>query len=275
MLGAFVGALLVLGLTTAFSWKLGAAAHAASEPEPFDAPAGSCLAWSPPNAADIHVVGCKKQHRFEVTGRLKLAAGPSAPLPSHKEWQQIAEKKCVPPAEHYLGGPLDPDGKYSVGVLMPSKEQWADGDRTLRCGLQAAAPSGKLLSSTGSVKKADQSAVYEPGTCLGLRDKAVGDPVPCSKPHSYEIVGTVDLADKFKDGYPSDDEQQQVLVDACRDVLTSYAKGVDIEDYGLTLTWDTRSEESWKAGSTLVNCKVGAPLKDGSGLKPITGTIQR
>jgi hypothetical protein len=275
MLGAFVGALLVLGLTTAFSWHLTPTAHAGDQAAAFDAPAGSCLTWNKPRAADIHLVSCSRPHRFEVTGRLKLAKGSSAPMPTHRQWQQIAQRKCVPPAERYLGGKLDPQGKYSVGVLMPSAQQWADGDRTLRCGLQVAASSGKLLTSTGTVRSADQSAVKPPGTCLGLRDKAVGDPVSCDEPHSYEIVGIVDLAKKLGPDFPSKDEQKQALVDACRTELKDYANGVDLDKYGLTLTWDTRSKRSWRAGSTRVNCKVGALLADGSGLKPVTGSIKR
>lgn len=275
MAGAFLGALIVLGLSTALSWRIGPAAHAADKPAPFDAPVGSCLSWKAPHAADMHVVNCADRHLFEVTGKLRLTKGPSAPMPSHKQWQQIAEQKCVPPAERYLGGKLDPAGKYSVGVLMPSAAQWNGGDRTLRCGLQEAAPSGKLLPHTGSVKDADQSNVYPPGTCLGVHDKSVGDPVPCTDSHSYEIVGIVDLGTKLGAEYPGEDKQKQTLLDACTDELNSYAQGVDLGEYGLTLTWDTRSEASWDAGSHRVNCKVGAPLPDGSGLKPVTGSIKR
>lgn len=273
--GAFFGALIVLGLTTAFSWRIGPSAHAADSPAPFDAPVGSCLSWSAPQAADMHIVKCGQHHLFEVTGKLRLAKGSAAPMPSHEQWQRIAERQCVPPAEHYLGGKLDPHGKYSVGVLMPSKQQWRDGDRTLRCGLQVAAPSGKLLPHTGSVTKSDQSAVYPPGTCLGVHDKSVGDPVPCTKQHSYEIVGTVDLGEELGSDYPDKEKQKDTLLDACTKKLKSYAPGVDLGDVGLTLTWDTRGKKSWKAGSYRVNCKVGAPLSDGSGLKPVTGSIER
>ncbi|MGH3436947.1 MAG: septum formation family protein [Sciscionella sp.] len=273
MAGAFVGAILILALTTAFSWRLGAKADAS--PQAFDAPTGACLDWKQPNAADMHIVNCARQHRFQVTGKVTLNSRPGAPLPNQKGWQQVAQQRCTKPAEHYLGGPLDPQGRYSVGALKPTAQQWKAGDRTLRCGLQVAAPSGKLLLNSGSAKAADQSALYPVGTCLGLIGKAVGDPVNCSKPHSYEIVGIVDLKSKFTDGYPGQTKQQNALLDLCSTALHSYAHGVSLKDYGLTLTWDTRSEASWKAGSTQVNCKVGAPLSDGSGLKPITNTIKR
>ena len=35
-----------------------------------------------------------------------------------------------------------------------------------------------------------------------------------------------------------------------------------------------REQESWDAGSTLVNCKVAAKLPDGSGLAPVTGSLK-
>lgn len=272
MVGAFIGAIAVLAVTTMFSWQPGTQRQ---PPVPsFNAPVGACLTWQRQDASDMHTVDCTKPHMFQVTGKVELPEA-TGPLPDTDRWRQIAQQRCTAPAERFLGKPVDPHGKYSVGALKPNAEQWRAGDRTLRCGLQVSGVTGTLLPATGSAKGADQSAVYPQGTCLGFAGKSVGDPVPCGERHSYEIVGVVNLAAKLGAKFPSAHKQQQELLDACTAALHAYAKGVNLHKYGLTLTWDTRDKASWQDGSTSVNCKVGAPLKDKSGLKPITGSIKR
>jgi hypothetical protein len=222
-------------------------------------------------------IGCEQPHLFEVTGDVDIAGehGPNEPSPTVEAWREIAKQKCTTGAAQYLGGKLDPFGKYSVGALKPSDDQWRSGDRKLRCGLQRAGPSGKVLvPTTGSAKGQDQSDVYVPGTCLALVDKTVGDPIECTSGHAYEIVGIVDLSKTFKDGFQSEEQQQTAMLDQCPKVASDYSGGINLKDKGLTLTWDTRKQESWDAGSHLAACKVGATLPDNSGLAVVTGTIK-
>ncbi|CAM3681451.1 septum formation family protein [Kibdelosporangium persicum] len=288
MAGAFVGALLVLTLSMVFSWPVAggggggrstatdddAAANLAAA---FEAPAGSCLTWKP-DGSDMKPVGCDQPHLFEVTGDVDISGeyNDSAPSPSEEVWRDIAKQKCTTGAAGYLGGKLDPFGKYSVGALKPSDEQWRDGDRKLRCGLQRATPSGKtLVATTGSAKNQDQSDIYDVGTCLALVEKNVGDPVPCEKEHAYEIVGVIDLSQTFTDGtFPSEEQQQTAMLDQCPKLAAEYSGNLDLAAQGLSLTWDTRKQESWDAGSHRAVCKVGAPLKDNSGLAPISGSVK-
>nr|WP_232328031.1 septum formation family protein [Kibdelosporangium sp. MJ126-NF4] len=281
MAGAFVGALLVLTMSMVFKWP-GAGRSSASDntaanlAAAFEAPAGSCLTWKP-DGSDMKPIDCEQPHLFEVTGDVDISGeyNASAPTPNEDAWREIAKQKCTTGATTYLGGKLDPFGKYSVGALKPSEEQWRDGDRKLRCGLQRAAPSGKaLVATTKSAKNQDQSDVYDPGTCLALVDKNVGDPVPCDKEHAYEIVGVIDLSVTFKDAYPSEEQQQTALLDQCPKLAGEYSGNLNLADKKLLLTWDTRKQESWDAGSHRAVCKVGAPLEDKSGLAPISGSIK-
>lgn len=281
MAGAFVGALLALSLSWTFSW--GAAGQASererSQEAAFRAAPGQCLNWSQQRARDAHVVPCSQQHLFEVTSVQDISRQypRGAPPPSVKKWREVADKRCGKNIEKYLGEPLDPYGRYSLTILRPTKAEWQRGERKVRCGLQRTGPGGGLLPTTGYAAEQPQSSVFEPGTCLGLLGKSVGGPVDCAKPHAYEVVATLDLTAEFKftDGHPAIEDQNAWLDKKCNTALKTYTGGADISEKGLLLGWDTVKEESWNAGSTKVNCKVGKPLEDGSGLAPITGSIAK
>lgn len=277
MVGAVVGALVVLTSSTLFHWPGGVAATAAAD-DPnvaFDAPDGSCLTW-PAGSGDISKVDCSAKHLFEIAGTVDLTAKyPSgASFPDGTLWQKIAQDNCGPVVSKYLSGKLDPNGRYTANALNPTAQQWSSGARTIRCGVQAAGPGGALQPTTGSAKTADQSNIYPVGTCLGIKDKAVSDPVSCSAAHAYEIVGIVDLKPQFPDAFPSEDKQQTALSDRCVKAADNYTANFDLTKFQLGLTWDTVKEESWNLGSTKVNCKIGQKLPDGSGLQSITNSLK-
>ena len=282
MAGAFVGALAVLSMSMVFSWPVsvkGAAADAAAEEAAaaFDSPAGTCLDWPNDAPQNMRRVQCDKPHTFEVTENVNIGGdyAASAPAPSDQDWQQIVTEKCTTVGAKYVGGTLDPYGKYTVGALKPTADQWREGDRKLRCGLQRVTPSGKrLLATTGTAAKQDQSNVHDPGTCFALVNKTeVGDPVDCTKEHSYEVVGNVDLSETFPGEYPSEDQQREKTVDLCPPVAAQYTGNRDLAALTLSLYSDTLKTESWAAGSRKVNCKVGALEPDGS-LRPVRGSVK-
>ncbi|MGW1680492.1 septum formation family protein, partial [Saccharopolyspora sp. NPDC002376] len=156
-----------------------------------------------------------------------------------------------------------------------SEEGWADGDRTLHCGLQQPGPSGKLYPIKGSASTTDQSNIYPEGRCLGINGTAVWDPVDCAKPHAVEITGMVNLGDEFPGGWPAEKDQDPFLFNRCAELTERFAGGPNVaKDKGLVIYWDTLPEESWNAGSRQVNCKVSAQLPDGSGLAPVTGSVK-
>jgi hypothetical protein len=281
MAGAFVGALAVLSMSMLFSWPVsvqGAADTVAEEAAAaFDSPSGTCLDWPNDAPQNMRRVPCDKPHTFEVTQNVEIGGeyGTNAPPPDEQGWQTIVTEKCTEVGKTYLGGTLDPYGKYTVGALKPSADQWREGDRKLRCGVQRVTPSGKrLLTTTGTAAKQDQSNVHDPGTCFALVNEAeVGDPVDCAKAHSYEVVGQVDLATVFPGEYPAEDAQREKTVDLCPPVAAEYTGGKDLAALGLSLYSDTLKAESWAAGSRKVNCKVGA-LEPDNTLRPVRGSVK-
>jgi len=281
MAGAFIGALAVLSGSMLFSWPVsvkGTADTAAQEAaEAFDSPSGTCLDWPHDKPQNMRRVPCEQPHTFEVTSNVEIGGkyGPNSPPPAEQEWQQIVTERCTAEAAKYLGGTLDPFGKYTAGALKPSAEQWRNGDRRLRCGLQRVTPSGeRLLPTTGAAAEQDQSNVHEPGTCFALVDGEVGDPVSCDNAHAYEVVGEVDLSETFDPKtYPSEAAQREKLVDLCPPVANEYTGNADLKASELSLYSDTLKKESWLAGSYRVNCKVGAREPNGQ-LRPIRGSVK-
>lgn len=285
MVGVFLGAIVAMSVSWVFSWGIDTPEERAREAKEqamarreaaFTSPPGSCLRWSAADASDVRKVSCTSEHLFEVVGTADISdAYPrDAKRPDSDGLRDLAAERCGRSAGDYLKRPLDPFGKLAIGVLQPDQRQWAAGERTLHCGLQWAGPGGELQQLSKPASKIDQSNVWEPGTCLALADKSVGDPVDCDEQHSYEIVGVADLGKEF-DGFPSIDDQQAWLDETCSDIAGRYTGKADLGEKGLILTWDVREKPSWKAGSKLVNCKVGAKLEDDSGLAPVRGSVAK
>jgi hypothetical protein len=175
----------------------------------------------------------------------------------------------------YMGGKFDPDGRYRVGALKPSPTKWAEGDRELRCGLQSSSRSGALYPLAGHAATSDQSAVHDPGTCLAIDGRTIGDPVDCAGPHAVETVGIVDLSEKFQDEFPAVGDQDAHLQRECVKIANEYAGGAEaIAEKKLTVYWDNVTDESWNAGSRKVNCNLAALLPDRSGFAPVTGPVR-
>ncbi|MEU5690976.1 septum formation family protein [Actinosynnema sp. NPDC020468] len=280
MLGAFSGAFGLL-LVSAFTSVVpavvappgGGATTSTTVNPAYAAQPGNCLDWTKKDLADINQVDCAKQHLFEVTGVVDL--GPrypsGAPYPDDATWAKISEENCAKTSLDYLGGKFDPFGKYTVGPLNPGEGNWKEGQRTVRCGLQVAGPGGGLLRAFGTAKTQDQSDVYDPGVCLGVTDaKSVGDPIECSKPHTFEIVGVVALP---AGDFPSPEKQDETMAAECARISTEYSGTADFKARNLIVTWDTRVAESWAAGSHKANCKVGAPPND-AGLVAWEGSVR-
>jgi Septum formation len=257
-------------------FTVGSGLAATTSTQSLRAPAHTCLTWQKPDAADARAVSCSQPHLFEVTGTLDLDDfGARSAFPDLARWQQLVTERCTQRTTEGLAGHFDPFGRFTMGAIKPSEAGWQRGDRTMRCGVQSAGRTGTLFATTGSVLQQDQSNVHPPGTCLGNDGKAVGDPVDCAGPHAVEMVGMVDLKGSFPQGYPEEAAQDRVLNPECTRLAKDFAGGpAVVANKGLTLFWETLRPESWQAGSTRVDCRLGAFLPDRSGFAPVTGSVK-
>ncbi len=271
-LDTFAGATVpVLGTIAALPGPISAPA-AVEVPAPPSQP-GTCLNWTRPDAADATVVDCKQTHLFEQAGTVAVVDQPT--LPDDQQWRQLVKERCDPLVDDYLKGKLDPDGAFRIGALKPSATKWTEGDRELRCGLQRSSQSGALYPMSGKVADSDQSDIQQPGTCLAIDGRGVGDPTACSAPHAVETVGVVDLSQKFSGPFPAVADQDNYLQPTCAKIASGYAGGDKvIADKKLTVYWDNVTGDSWKVGSRKVNCNLAALLPDRSGFAPVTGSVK-
>ncbi|CAM3840380.1 septum formation family protein [Smaragdicoccus niigatensis] len=240
---------------------------------------GNCLTWQKPDASDLAKVDCKEQHLFEVTAEVDLSKyptaefGPDSPFPGTLRFAELRDTHCVPAAKSYLHGKLDPFGKFSAGLINPGPQGWAAGERTLRCGLQITATTGRLQPMKGSVADQDQSRVWDPGTCVGIMQGQPTDPIDCNKEHAFEIISVVDLGAEFKQGSPSVENQDKFLNKVCTDAANAYLGSPDaLKNKTLTLFWDNPDPISWLAGSKKVNCSVGK--QDTGGFAPLVNSAK-
>lgn len=238
-----------------------------------DADAGTCLTWQDSDDPEITKVDCTEPHYFEVGSRVDLSRFPSSEFGPHAQttdaqrYAKIRDTVCKPDVTRYLGGNLDPAGRFTVGLVHPGEKGWGHGERTVLCGLQETGVDGTAFQPiTGRVAEQSQARIHQPGTCLGIDNGLPTDPVDCAEEHSVEVTGNVDLSQKFTDGWPAVDDQDEFLADACADISEDYLGGgyEALHDTTLTVYWDTVSLPSWLAGTHTVDCTIGYGTDEGA-----------
>ncbi|MGW6335385.1 septum formation family protein [Nocardia rhamnosiphila] len=239
---------------------------------------GDCLTWTKPDHSDLVELDCADDHLFEVTDTIDLSVypgsefGPEALWPDSLRLTELREEHCVPAAQRYLNGRLDPRGRYAVGLMYPSNDGWINsGDRILRCGLQVPGLSGNPIATTGRVSDGDQSKIYEAGVCLGISQNLPTDPIDCGQEHAVEIAATVDLSQRFPGGPPAKEDQDRYLEEECGRLTNEYLGGPHVlRDKTLTVFFDFIDVRSWLAGSRKLDCMIGKGA-DQEGFAPIVG----
>ncbi|GAB92238.1 septum formation family protein [Gordonia rhizosphera] len=245
---------------------------------------GDCLDWAAGDPGNPTKVACTAQHRFEVAGPLDTGLlpgsefGESATWPGAERFTAIRDEQCPVIVEGYLTGGLDPQGRFSIGMMYPSQVQWDKGARELRCGLQQTGPDGSPDQVVGRVADQDQSFHWSAGTCIGIdpaTKKPTGFAVNCTEPHAFQTTGTVDLSHKFGDRasgqpWPAVAAQNDYLKSICPVQAQRFMGGKEkLDATTLNVQWSVLSEPSWLAGSRTVVCYLGLP--DGGGFATLVG----
>ncbi|RDI48406.1 septum formation family protein [Nocardia mexicana] len=242
---------------------------------------GDCLSWTNAKTLDLSKVNCADKHLFEVTSDIDLSLypgrefGPGSRFPDSLRFAELRDEHCTPAAAAYLGGRLDPRGRYVVGMINPGEPGWRNGDRTIRCGLQLVSATGNATQQTvGQVRDSDQSRVFESGTCIGIsQGLPTNEPVDCAKPHAYEVMSVVDLGTHFTGAPPNNADQDKYMQDECARASDEYLGGQDaLINKTLTIFWDNLDTRSWLVGSHRLSCLVGKGTQDG--FSTITGSVK-
>lgn len=296
LVAVLVGGLIAAGAT----WALGGFRNSgavgetglavADHPEGDDftsSGAGDCLTWDEDGTGEPVVVDCAEPHRFEIASVIDTSAFPAAefdrnaPLPSAERFAQLRDENCPFAVADYLAGQssgLDPQGRFTPGMMFPSPTQWDRGWRGLRCGIQQPGPEGTQEEFTGRVAEVDQAFAWEPGTCIGI-DTQTKQPtrfaVECSEPHAFQTTAIVDLSRRFGDRasgkpWPPANEQEAFWRTVCPSQTNRFFGGEEkFAATTLNVQASTIDEAGWLVGSRLVVCFVALP--DGGGFATLVG----
>ncbi|AKK04173.1 septum formation family protein [Corynebacterium epidermidicanis] len=234
---------------------------------------GSCLTWdiNPDGSfANFGQTDCASEHRFEVSSRENLAAypssefGPNAPAPDLTRQAQLREELCKGPTTEYLGGRFDPLGRYSIAPILPPREAWAAGDRTMLCGVQVSDTNGVPTITKGKVNDQDQSRVSQAGECIAIDASGASRTVDCGTDHQFEVTKVINLEEVFPDKVPTVEEQDGYLQKQCTQAALDYLGGDDaLYNSTLQAFWSTVPTNSWIGGSHTVNCSLFKASRDG------------
>lgn len=244
---------------------------------------GDCVNWKPSADGvnkDFTTVSCDQPHRFEVSSREDLGQyptsefGPDAKQPDLRRQEELTAELCNGPTMQYLEGKLDPEGRYSISPILPPQSAWADGDRTMLCGVMVPDSTGRTTETTGFAAEQDQARYFEKDHCVRA-DGDLTNEVPCEEKHSWQVTSVVNLGEKFPGPWPSIKDQNEFLNKVCTKAAQDYLGGDDAL-YNSTLTpfWNTLQRQSWDAGSRTVNCALtfGRP---GGGFATIKGDVRQ
>lgn len=250
-------------------------------PQFFAASQGDCLTWDvndKGSVSNFQQADCSSEHRFEVASTEDLEVyptsefGPDAPMPNQKRQAQLRQELCYGATIKYLDGKYDPAGRFDVAPILPPKNAWEQGDRTMLCGLQSVDNKGVAELTKGRVAEVDQANLAEPGMCREISDNQMLRNVDCADPHQLETVSIVNLAEEFPDAYPSIEDQDKYLVDRCTNDAMDYLGGKEkLDETTLQPYWGTVSEASWNSGTRSVNCSLMKAKDDGGSFSDITG----
>jgi hypothetical protein len=222
---------------------------------------GDCITFDQtPNGKthEIDVVTCDRPHLMEMTVSIDVT-GRFDRFPSGAIWKALFQHDCAPSIRALMGAPLDPVGRFYATGVQPSPQSWADGDRTVWCGvgaqpLTAPARGFEAAPFTGKVEGAPQARVYPVGSCLGSDSGYV---IPCRQAHEVEVTGYVDLTGKVGEPpAPGNTSGWQALVgpDCVRAARSYLGHGlVNGESAG----WNPIQPGSWATGRRVLECTVG------------------
>jgi Septum formation len=203
---------------------------------------------------DSPTVPCTEPHTTETVLVLRLTEA------------TIAEAKqgvgtCFERVRVYLGVDLNNWVPWIPAVLLPSREQIADGANWMRC--DAAFPaSWDFRGLRATTEPAAGAAVDPPEELWVCLDEHPKNPkqsfVPCDQPHQYEQTGRLAILENLNQ-YPSPAE----LDAATRQQCSRGIQGEETDNIAVTARWDPRSalrDNTSIVGACFMFNETGQPL---------------
>ena len=227
----------------------------------------------PSSTTDTSVVDCSGRRLFEQAGSVRLTD--QVAVPDDRLWRQLVNERSTRSCSTTSTAGSTPTGATASGRSSRRPPSGPRATASCAAGCRARPARARSTRSTGAWPSPTSRRCTEPGTCLAIDGRTIGDPIECAGQHAVEAVGVVDLAGRFPEAFPRVGDQDGFLQPECGRIATEYAGGPEvIAAKKLTVYWDNLTEESWKAGTRKVNCNLAALLPDRSGFAPVTGPVR-
>ena len=220
---------------------------------------GECVTLPPESASSTKTktVACTKPHDLEIAGQATVGAD-VVDYPSTDEWKVLITQLCDPVVAQYLGGTIDPRGRFLTKAIHPLQTMWdLTTPHSLDCAV-ATRPQRQVDFDhpprlTGAARGATQTFTFPVGSCIPIpASGGIALPVECSEPHSFEVTGVADIAGRI-DHLPGAHELDAFLGPTCSTFAVQYL-GHPLD--GDLTSWLTIGDQSWNAGRRQMECLV-------------------
>lgn len=229
-----------------------AVADSTEPPEP-----GTCRMLEPADLAlasnGSATVPCTDEHTAETFAVSELPEGIDDAGYGSEEVRAHMMQTCTIEFADHLGG----DESLMLRTILswasfaPSEAAWDDGARWFRCdvvgGTADSATLTDLPETTRGLLKGKTSADWL--SCVAGDSVDAGERVPCSEPHDWRAVSTVQLGET-EDSYPGDATMRKQSRDFCSEQVAAQL-GYPV-DYDFGFTWF--GEQEWEAGNRRSIC---------------------
>jgi Septum formation len=224
---------------------------------------------TPTSGAGPHVVDCDAPHLFQVSVQRTVPDSPGRFYPTPETWERQIDVVCRPGAATLLGKAYDPYGAFALQAIRPTRAAWADGDRTIWCGLGRA---GGWDWIHQDARTADQTPLYKIGGCFHRDPESDRSPsVACTSPHELEVTGRVVYTDG-EEAEATTPPAGRAVIPRCQLVTEQYLGGPVPPPW--VVIRGVIQPASWDAGRRVTHCMVAQVSDDGEDYRTVTGSIR-
>jgi len=258
--------LLTLAVTTIFLWQQGSF----SGPQPYAADLvdeGNCVNVTGTDSPTFDVVPCPDPHNGEIVAMIDHPDA-DGPFPGDRVTKVWFEQRCTEAANAYVGGDVMTT-TLSAGMVVPTEENWADGQQRAVCYVttvdSAAELNKSVLGGSSELRRAGSIAISQlaAGDCFSptdnrnpfeLRSGDIVELANCGDTYFGIFFGRAQLPFPDDADFPSGEELSSASTAVCSSAFEEFF-AVD-SSIGYTFRFWRPSRTDWDSGSRDVLCAV-------------------
>ncbi len=211
------------------------------------------------SARIVFLTDCEAPHGFEVFAVFEHRAGPAVPYPADEKLIVYSVAACAPHFERYVGAPVLGSG-LGLRTIFPSEDQWALGEREMRCVVRSATQSelSTSMRNTGGLihEGLRDSNTFAVGDCFDEPTPESGFLVParaCDEPHDFEVLAIIEHENGPEADYPGEEALWEAAETPCIAAFEDYV-GIPFWVSDLVLFPMAPTLDEWTLGSRSSAC---------------------